>query len=1590
MAKYIKSHSNYVIRTKHQATNDGTIFERDITTIGGRDQFARGQVPIYKTGNFVITINNDRSDYNKKSEMDWQRNDEGEIWTLNNLRNFEKDEKTSDDRKIVIKKDYYDIRDFAYYGSCAELMRGSVNNILKNYPGELFIPYETLYIGEDGSVQYTKEAADLAFGEGNYKIERRGIKGYYTSFEKRKSRIIEYDCDGVIEEHELKTVSLLLDEDELTEEELEELEMGIPYTREFKYLTDEFGNLLKDDNGNIIGIKSLSLIDNPFGINIHDKFVPEGANPLRYFAEGGINNYVGYLKLNDDDKIDIDGEWKIDAEHEYTITIESIVLDGIGEKVFREETFNADGSLCPNDECLSNLNVNLLAFEEVEKKFGCILECLDPGKYIGRIELCFRKNHYTFKTTPGLQRDENGEPIIDCCDGSLEFDSGDGLDADTEIEGKYKGEDTQVDSFIVDDCEYRLTIYMFMGNNNEIKYLVEDVDQAGNIDFNFGDEDSPCVTDKASAITDFGGSFYWKNFVSRIRPTEEIIDDYFDNLDLFEKTLLNRYSDPLYTATFELLSDNDFGNYTYIRQFTFPTTYGGWNLGSATKAFTTYINSLSEVGEYYDSKYTDNLWRSMTHESIKNFDWTYTRHYTPGEEEPYTEAGTKIQKIIRLYGREFDEVKSFIESIDDFNTITYDDVNNLPDYFFSDKLEEQGWDVKFIHTLHLSEYINGHMSVPVDIHKLFKEKYDEDGNRICTEDAEKMNYFYDHPLKGPDTHDINETFNVNVDDLCATSDCYTDFDIGLQALQTDEDITEYFERHKITIQRVFNTEKITVVPYSCSNITTIKETKYSKKYFDNNKSIVDFEFDKEELDPCLLDGDFDMQSIVKTGEDVRNGYHNDCGEIIRIYCDEEKYTSDDVNNEFMKRLYLNSPEIWRHKGTIEGMEMLLSMFGLRSKNRVLTDEKYFVNQKDLENVDTNIIFDVDKTELKSCSLSNIINLTAEKGSCLATTDLGKTYYKNYEDKLYRLYDYDIREYTLFTTREDDEWLPEKNMYKYDWINSTKLVTYDTPSYKNGEYITYQGLPVSYRNETDFNGNELRHLYPHFNTNGIYDGNPYYQMDGGWLQKKPFVFDVYNNIIPEDYESDNRKNKALFTETVKNIKTVKTLGELLSNPSIATHSGDICQVTDLTGRYAVIDGYLYPLYTEFNENEAERGYSFFYVPVSNHSMSVGNELFTDYVVVSNPYSAGYKERIDLLDEYYENREVKIYILQKEVEDENTKEKKKVYDIDVYSKDNSISTFTIFENGKYMEGDNYTNYFRLNNVDFYNELSVLGWQQLKDDEYEYYRINTITDYRKGNNPHTGHMMYDNGHKYLTYFQKIFKTVIDEDLIDYRLYDEYDDKYTYEIEDLGFTNLIDRDVCEPDYDKFLREDSKCHFFGKLISKIDETCNDSRKNMSCFEKREKANASQFDNISNECVVRDDSYKLTDIFRKSKIDDSTGKLLIKNLKYGSVYDSFGEYAEHYNSKTDTWENGYDESKIDNVTDQIVNTKRIEIEFFIKNRHEYSKEWLEEIKYIDSVILPYLEQMIPSTVIWRVKYTTRDKEDWCEPDVKPCPTDNKK
>ena len=61
------------------------------------------------------------------------------------------------------------------------------------------------------------------------------------------------------------------------------------------------------------------------------------------------------------------------------------------------------------------------------------------------------------------------------------------------------------------------------------------------------------------------------------------------------------------------------------------------------------------------------------------------------------------------------------------------------------------------------------------------------------------------------------------------------------------------------------------------------------------------------------------------------------------------------------------------------------------------------------------------------------------------------------------------------------------------------------------------------------------LVPYFNKDGIVDGNPYYQMNGGWMWKS-------HQITTQDdlYQSG-------YTETIKTIPSVSNIKELIELP-----------------------------------------------------------------------------------------------------------------------------------------------------------------------------------------------------------------------------------------------------------------------------------------------------------------------------------------------------------------------------------------------------------------------------------------------------------
>jgi hypothetical protein len=976
MPKYIKSHSNYVLKSFHQLTNDGTIFERDITTIGGVGNFPTSQVPIYRSNNFIITVRDDGGISNQYNRKKWTENKtSGDVWTIASVNDAMKDNDIQEDTKIVLKQDYYDFRDFCYYGSLAEMFRASVTDIIDRFPGELY--------GTTNNVYYTKT----------------------------------------------ETVD---------------------------------GEVIEDRP--ILGSSAYTYVVNPFGIDIHSKKKPTDANPLKYFADGGYKNY--------------------------TVNGTNIT------------TYNVSY----NDK-----------------------DCYVKGDLLATI---------TINT---------------------------------------------------------LVIYAYLGDDNVVYYLSET------------------------------NGFH-------IRPKDSIITSFYDECDNFQKLILNPKTNPKYKAIFSVIKENDYGYYRDFEEFVFPTSEGGYNIDASSYGFNTYTTRLSQIGEFYDEFFTDNLYRSMTHEAIKNFDWTYTREYVEGDEEEYVLGGQKMQKALRVFAREFDEILAYINNIKNLNRVTYDERGNLPDYFLTDTVENEGWNVELVTPFDISGYTDQHTKL--------------------------------------------------------TGGCDV---INLHFVESSGNVT----------------------PYSKSYLN------YQNGYFISCCNSGDT--------PCEYTNGIYKRTPANNGEFTRN---DTCAanpiirNRIKSYSDEKIYTYRDVNNEFLRRLKLNSRAIWRHKGTIDGIDMILGMFGLKNKKW---------------------------TESFEASCKN------------------------------RDYDYEITEYVATSNTISDCWDEPHQMYHIDWVNSTKTITYDYRSLSSYDrdasdtnYLPYQGLPVKYVQNDD----NTRTLYPNFEKYEQYDGNPYFQMRGGWEDKKfsynngeySFQFDVDNNIVVAS------SSDALFKETVRNIRRFDTIQDMLSVPSYEIHNGQIVYVSRIEDNIAELAGLIYPI-------KQDRFGKYIELIKVNGVVRAGDDFYFD-------------ELITVYDRYGSATTI------------NITELPNGQVINCYIKDNKIQChddyhhcddlFNVIDNSD----SSLTNYFQIGEFWQTNRLksneATGGWERLSKGQASYKMLNTIINDNEGNNPHNGMMRYDNGKEYFEYYKHLFKYALENDMFDERCYDDYD-SYTSTISGYGFT--------VSDY----RTDSKIHVIGK-----------------------------------------------------------------------------------------------------------------------------------------------------------------------------------
>ena len=532
MSRYQKFYSTYIMSRKHQLTSNGTIWERDWTTLGERHKFERGKRPFYGDSNFVFTDNAISHAPTKGKSGKWVAH-----LTYDDIGNS-----VSEVNNVKLETNSDLLYDYAYYGSATELIRSSIENIIREFPGNVRV----------GSTKYQ---------EYDKKVKRFVDSEYYVISN-------PFDMDFVVTSPSFSA-----------------------YDNELRYLGYSYGEY-------VVGVKA----------------APEPSDEC--------SDNMCYEEIVD-----------------YEVTCPEGVMYGFDE------------TIVINGELYGRIKNSIYRYNKTTGEF-VLIKVYNTKDYF-----CFENCGDTCAFVEDLCSDDDScEPFV--CESS----------------GETKPTPAPQRSLCITEYTplYTVTIktestcsHTESEHNTYILYAL------------YTKKGLVWVSDKSDFV---------------IQPKQSVIEEYFDTVSGFEKKLLTRGTNPLYRNRFQTPYENDRG---FVRmrseEYIWPSI--GYCIDISSTTYTEFVQSMIDLGTKYDELWSDNIYRSMTHESIKNFDWTFSRHYAEGDEVENIVGGERMACLLRLYGRFFDDIRMYVNGISNADNVSYDGMNNTTTAEISDKCELHGWDM---------------------------------------------------------------------------------------------------------------------------------------------------------------------------------------------------------------------------------------------------------------------------------------------------------------------------------------------------------------------------------------------------------------------------------------------------------------------------------------------------------------------------------------------------------------------------------------------------------------------------------------------------------------------------------------------------------------------------------------------------------------------------------------------------------------------------------------------------------------------------------------------------------------------------------
>ena len=229
------------------------------------------------------------------------------------------------------------------------------------------------------------------------------------------------------------------------------------------------------------------------------------------------------------------------------------------------------------------------------------------------------------------------------------------------------------------------------------------------VSYNIIDYTEPTFDNNYVAIFEVEGNlFNGSNNVNvdfLIKPNDSIIEEFFKNLDDLEELLLNRETNPIYTATFKVPRDNYDSSATDLIgvDASWPVSKDGWNPQIVGVEYSQYVERLNDISDEIDDYKSNLIVRFLTAPQLFEFDTEDKR----------------AESVFQLYGQSFDSVKKYIDNIAYMRHVSYDGISNIPDMLLKNLSQNLGldtvnlFDEKSLNDILYTRQDSNYLGVPV-------------------------------------------------------------------------------------------------------------------------------------------------------------------------------------------------------------------------------------------------------------------------------------------------------------------------------------------------------------------------------------------------------------------------------------------------------------------------------------------------------------------------------------------------------------------------------------------------------------------------------------------------------------------------------------------------------------------------------------------------------------------------------------------------------------------------------------------------------------------------------------------------------------